>query len=63
MAWATLASGHPAQTGRPAVAVADEAPGYAVEDFALYNGQSGGQLAAQRPMFGGTSWSGFLLLT
>ncbi|MBB5932003.1 hypothetical protein [Streptomyces echinatus] len=45
------------------MAVADEAPGYAVEDFALFNGQSGGQLAAQRPMFGGTSWSSFLLLT
>ncbi|MFE2048532.1 hypothetical protein [Streptomyces sp. NPDC059459] len=34
LAWAALGSGLPTETGGPAVAVADEAPGYAVEDFA-----------------------------
>ncbi|MFF4830629.1 hypothetical protein [Streptomyces sp. NPDC001315] len=33
LAWAALASGIQGETGGPAVAVADEAPGYAVEDF------------------------------
>jgi hypothetical protein len=34
LAWAALASGVQTGSGGPAVAVADEAPGYAVEDFA-----------------------------
>ncbi|MCQ9180984.1 hypothetical protein KMT30_18450 [Streptomyces sp. IBSBF 2953] len=34
LAWAALASGLQPETADPAVPVADEAPGYAVEDFA-----------------------------
>ncbi|MFF4834984.1 hypothetical protein [Streptomyces sp. NPDC001315] len=33
LAWAALTTGHQTESGGPAVSIADEAPGYAVEDF------------------------------